>query len=294
MLGSVFDADDAVQETMVRAWRGLQRFEARAELRTWLYRIATNVCLDFLAERKRRTRPSAEGAAGTADQRLVLREREHWVEPMLEACITPVEADPHERAALNEHTRLAFIVALQELPPRQRAALLLAEVVGCTPSEIAEQLGTTAAAVNSALQRARATLAGLGPAEPTALGDDPKAQLLERYLAAFERFDVDELVGLLREDATFSMPPYTLWLRGPTEIRRWLHGPGSICRGSRLVPLAAFGQPAFAQYHAAADGWHRAWGLLMLELVDERIVSWTTFLDVDALFPRFGIPMMLS
>ncbi len=293
MLGSAFDADDAVQDTMVRAWRSLDRFDGRASLRTWLYRIATNVCLDALAARARRARPTEESTPGTVDDPLETRPRTHWLEPIPDARILPGDADPFERTALRQSTRLAFVAALQHLPPRQRAALLLTEVLGWSAAEVAECLDSSVAAVNSVLQRARATLASrdvLANPEPLS---EAQSTLLERYVDAFHRYDVDGLVALLREDATLSMPPYTLWLRGPDAIRAWLLGRGIGCRGSRLVWRAACGSPAFAQYRVGPDGF-RPWSLIVLELSGDRIAAWNAFLDTEKLFPLFGLPLTLA
>lgn len=293
MLGSAVDADDAVQETMVRAWRGLDRFDGRASLRTWLYRIATNVCLDTLSDRTRRARPMEDGPMGTVEDTLVQQPRTHWLEPVAEVHVLPKDADPAEQAILRESIRLAFVAALQHLPARQRAALLLTDVLGWSVTEVADSLDTSVAAVNSALQRARATLA-----THTSPSSEPlpelKQRLLERYTDAFHRYDVDELVALLREDATLSMPPYALWLRGIENIAVWLKGRGAGCRGSRLLPVAASGSPAFAQYRLSADGIHRAWAIVVLELDSERITGWNSFLDTETLFPRFGMPLELS
>jgi RNA polymerase sigma-70 factor (ECF subfamily) len=293
MLGSAFDAEDAVQDTMVRAWRSLDRFDGRASLRTWLYRIATNVCLDALAARARRARPMEESPAGSVDDPLETRPRTHWLEPIPDARALPRDADPFECTALRQSTRLAFVAALQHLPPRQRAALLLTEVLGWSAAEVAECLDSSVAAVNSAVQRARATLGSrdvAGSAEPLSATE---LTLLERYVDAFHRYDVDGLVTLLREDATLSMPPYTLWLRGPEAIRAWLVGPGVGCRGSRLVPTAACGSPAFGQYRSGSDGF-LPWALIVLELSGDRIAAWNSFLDTEKLFPLFGLPLRLS
>ncbi len=290
MLGSAAEADDAVQETLLRAWRGLAGFDGRASLKTWLYRIATNVCLDSLADRAGRERPVALGPAGTVDDDLLERPRAHWLEPIPDLHAIPADGDPAERAALRQSIRLAFVAALQRLPPRQRAALLLAEVLGWPASEVAGALETTVPAVNSALQRARATLAGSVP-EGGPAGLTPEQQaLLARYVEAFERYDVDALAALLREDATLSMPPYTLWLRGPAAVKAWFLGRGIGCRGSRLVPTAANGLLAFGQYRPGGPGEpHRPWALVVLELSGDRIAHMNHFLDTATLFPRFGL-----
>ncbi len=294
MLGSVVDADDAVQETMVRAWRGLERFDGRASLRTWLYRIATNVCLDALADRSRRARPLEEGPPGSVDSVLETRPRTHWLEPIPDARALPVEADPAEQAVLRQSIRLAFVAALQHLPPQQRAALLLTEVVGCSAAEVAETLDTSVAAVNSALQRARGKLATRDVGEARDSLSDQQAELVDRYVAAFERYDVGALTALMHEDVILNMPPYTLWLRGRQAIDAWMRGPGAPCNGSRLVPVAASGSPAFAQYRPAPEGGHRAWALNVLELSGAGIAKVTSFLDTETLFPLFGLPAELS
>jgi RNA polymerase sigma-70 factor, ECF subfamily len=293
MLGSVVDADDAVQETMVRAWRNLEKFDGRAALHTWLYRIATNVCLDALADRNGRVHPIDEGPASTVDGPLVQRPRTHWLEPIPDAMALPIQADPAELAILRESIRLAFVAALQQLPPRQRAALLLADVLGWSAAEIADSLEMTVPAVNSALQRARATLASRNVRKPEPL-DESKVRLLERYVDAFQRYDVDELATLLRDDVTLSMPPYELWLRGPEAVCGWLLGRGAVCRGSRLVPTAACGSPAYGHYHPGEDGVLRPWAIIVLELEGDHIVGWNSFLDTETLFPRFGLPAELS
>jgi RNA polymerase sigma-70 factor (ECF subfamily) len=292
MLGSAFDAEDAVQETMVRAWRNLDRFEARASVKTWLYRIATNVCLDALSDRTRRARPIEEGPVGTVDDELHTQPRTHWLEPIPDDRALPSDEDPYTLAVLKQSTRLAFVSALQHLPPRQRAALLLVEVLGLSAAEAAESLEMSVAAVNSAVQRARATLASRDHVEREELSAE-QSELLERYVDAFHRYDVDNLVALLREDATLSMPPYTLWLQGPDAIRAWLLGRGVGCKGSRLLATKACGSPAFAQYRLGADGVHRPWSLTVLELSGNRIAAWNAFLDTEKLFPLFGLPAEL-
>jgi RNA polymerase sigma-70 factor (ECF subfamily) len=290
MMGSAVDADDAVQETMVRAWRGLERFDGRASLRTWLYRIATNVCLDLLGERARRARPTESPEPGTPDDALDTLPRTHWLEPVPDARAIPSDADPSEAMVLRQSIRLAFVAALQHLPPKQRAVLLLTEVLGWSAAEVAESLDTSVAAVNSALQRARATLASRNLAEARGPLSDEQSELVQRYVDAFLRYDVDALVSLLRKDATLSMPPYTLWLRGPEAIRTWLVGRGCGCRGSRLIPTAACGSPAFGQYRPGGrEGGFNPWALIVLETSGDRIVGWNSFLDTETLFPKFGL-----
>ena len=291
MLGSAFDADDAVQETMLRALRSLERFEGRASLQTWLYRIATNVCLDTISDRPRRVCSVDEGRAGSADDDPVeQRPHTHWIEPIPDASVLPDDASPFELVALRQSIRLAFVSALQHLPPRQRAALLLTEVLGCSAAEVAECLKTSVAGVKSAVQRARATLARrdvVGSGEPLSL---EQSALLDRYVDAFHRYDVDALVALLRADATFTMPPYTLWLRGPETIGPWLRRQAVHCRGSRLVPAAACSSPAFGQYFSNGQ----PWALFVLELSGDRIARWNSFLDTQRLFPLFDLPPHLS
>ena len=293
MLGSAADAEDAVQETIVRAWRSMDRFEGRASVRTWLYRIATNVCLDTLSDSSRKMRPFEEGPSGPpVAAALETRERTHWLEPIADARALPSDADPFELAVLRQSIRLAFVAALQHLPPRQRAVLLLTEVLGWSAAEVAECLDMTVAAVNSGLQRARATMAARNAvASPDAL-DEKHSALLDRYVDAFQRYDVDGLVSLMRHDATFSMPPYTLWLQGPEPVRAWLNGPGAPCRGSLLEPVAACASPAFAQYRRGAEeGTYEAWALIVLELSGDHIAGWNSFLDTETIFPMFGLPL---
>ena len=296
MLGSVVDAEDATQESMIRAWKSIARFDGRASLKTWLYRIATNVCLDELSSRGRRARPFEEGepSSGTPSiEALVERPRSHWLEPVADARVIPADADPTEQIVLRQTIRLAFVAALQHLAPKQRAALLLTEVQGLSAAEVAETLSTSVAAVNSALQRARATLAQHRLDAPSQLSV-PQQDLLRRYVAAFEAYDTDELVSLLREDAVLNMPPFTLWIQGPREIHTWLNGLGNGCRGSRLIPTAACGSPAFGQYRPNPEGGHKAWALIVLEMAGDRIGAMTSFLDVETLFPKFDLPLTIS
>ena len=294
MLGSAFDAEDAVQETIVRAWQHADRFEERSSLRTWLYRIATNVCLDALSSRSRRARPVEDGPLKTINDPLETLPRTHWLEPVPDARALPADANPHELAVLRQSIRLAFVAAVQHLPPRQRAVLLLMEVLGWSAAETAECLEMTTAAVNSAIQRARATLAqrnvSLQPSEEELSEDE--SDLLDRYVDAFQLYDVDALVSLLREDATMSMPPYAFWLQGPSRSRVAAR-PRRGCRGSRLLRTEASGMPAFAQYRRQPDGSFAAWGLIVLEQQGGRIAALNTFLDVEKLFPLFGLPMTL-
>jgi RNA polymerase sigma-70 factor (ECF subfamily) len=284
MLGSPFDAEDAVQETMLRAWRGLDRFEGRAALKSWLYRIATNVCLDALNGKERRIRPMDLGPAQAPElENLNERAEATWIVPM---------PDPAEAAEARETIRLAFVAALQHLPPKQRAALILCEVLHWQASEVAELLETSVASVNSALQRARATLAS---AELRTLDDAPDRELLARYVAAFEAYDIDALAQVIREDAAQSMPPYDMWLDGRENIFTWWFGPGIGCRGSRVLPVGtANGQPAFGQYKPAADGGYEPWALQVLELSGGKVAELTFFLDTARIFPLFGLPPRLD
>ncbi len=290
MLGSPFEAEDAVQDAFIRAWRGYDRFEGRAQLRSWLYRIATNVCLDMLSGRERRARPMDLGPAG-APVLENLRELPEvtWIEPI---------PDPAEETVARETIRLAFVAALQHLPPRQRAVLILREVLRWQAAEVAELLETTVASVNSALQRARATLdaadvrASTTPAEL----DEADRKLLARYVQAFEAYDLEALTSLIHEDATQSMPPYDLWLTGRDDIFMWWYGPGIGCRGSRVIPAAAAnGSPALGQYKPSESGsGFDPWALQVLELSDGRIVELTFFLDTARVFPLFGLPLHLD
>jgi len=297
MLGSAFEAEDAVQETLVRAWRGYDRFEGRAALRSWLYRIATNVCLDMLSASQRRARPMDLTPASSADAGLGAPLPESaWIEPVPDSRVVSA-VDPAEIAVVRESIRLAFVAALQHLPPRQRAVLILREVLRWRASEVAELLDTTVASVNSALQRARATLAasGVRDTERSEPMDDAQQALLSRYVDAFERYDMDALTALLRRDASWSMPPYELWLRTHEDIVAWCLGPGSACRGSRLVPTMANGSPAFGHYKPSGPGGtQEPWSLQVLELSGGRITGITFFLDTARFFPLFGLPLQLD
>ena len=293
MLGSV-DAEDAVQETFIRAWRAYDSFEGRSALRSWLYRIATNVCFDMLESRKRRARPMDLGPAGEPIVENLRTPDQLWIEPMPDGRIVP-DGDPAEVVASRESVRLAFVAALQQLPPRQRAVLILCEVLRWKAAEVAELLETSVASVNSALQRARATLeaSDATPSTTAPSVDAADAELLERYVAAFEAYDMSALTALIHEDATQSMPPFDLWLAGREDILTWWFGPGITCRDSRTVAApAANGTPAFGQYRPKPDGGgYEPWALQVVEVEDGRIVELTFFLDVETVFPRFGLPL---
>jgi RNA polymerase sigma-70 factor, ECF subfamily len=299
MLGSAFEAEDAVQDTLLRAWQAAGRFEGRSSVRTWLYRIATNTCLDMLRGRSRRARPMEMGPSMPPDETSLARVLpEHsWVSPIPDGRVLPEDGDPAEIAVARESIRLAFVSALQHLPPRQRAALIPCEVLQWKASEVGELLETSTAAINSALQRARATLA---QAATTDASDgrlsEHDGELLSRYVDAFERYDIDALTRLIHEDATQSMPPYELWLRGRDDIFGWWLGMGAGCRGSRVVATqSANGAPAFAQYKPREDGeGYEPWALQVLEIADGQIVEFTFFLATDTLFPLFGLPLEYS
>ena len=299
MLGSPFDAEDAVQDTLVRAWRSFDRFEGRAAFRSWLYRIATNVCLDMLNRRERRARPMDLGPAREPEAaNLNARPEATWIEPIPDSAVVAADGDPAEVAVSRETVRLAFVAALQQLPPRQRAVLILCEVLRWKASEVAELLETSVASVNSALQRARATIetSGVSPTDPVPTLDESQRELLARYVDAFERYDMDALTSLIREDAIQSMPPFDLWLQGRDDIFAWWWGPGIACRGSRVIPAGtANGSPAFGQYKPSASGTgYEPWALQVLEIADGRIVELTFFLDTERLFPLFGLPARLE
>ena len=294
MLASPFDAEDAVQETFIRAWRGIDGFEGRAALRSWLYRIATNVCLDMLNARDRRARPMDLGPAGEPiAENLHTLPEVTWIEPVPDSLV----ADPADVTVARDTIRLAFVAALQHLPPRQRAVLILCEVLRWKASEVAELLETSVASVNSALQRARATLEAtdVTTQSPSRLSDADH-ELLARYVKAFEQYDVDALTSLIHEDATQSMPPYDLWLTGRDDIFTWWLGPGIGCRGSRVIPVTtANGSPAFGQYKPSPTGdGYEPWALQVLEVSDGRIAELTFFLDTERLFPLFGLPPRLD
>ena len=292
MLGSGFEAEDAVQDTMLRAWRSADRFEGRASVRSWLYRIATNVCMDMLRGRRRRARPMELGPSSPPDEEhlgSVLPEH-MWVTPIPDGSVLPEDGDPAEIAVARDTVRLAFVTALQHLPARQRNTSHKMR----TAAEAASLLGTSVAAVNSALQRARATLAALpDTARPRNVAAD-QAPLLARYVSAFERYDMSSLVTLLHEDAVQSMPPFAMWIQGAKNITTWMVQPGpSECAGSRLLPVMANGCQGFGQYRIDPEGGYKPWALQVVEISGDQIAELHFFLDTESLFPAFGLPAHL-
>jgi RNA polymerase sigma-70 factor (ECF subfamily) len=296
MLASPFEAEDAVQETFLRAFKNIDGFEGRAAMRTWLHRIATNVCLDMLRTRKRRVLPMDLGPAGEPIAANLRTPEVSWLEPIPDGLVAP-GPDPSEVAQSRESVRLAFIAALQRLPARQRAVLILCEVMQWQAAEVAELLEMSVAGVNSALQRARATMKTNGPASTSApVMDDAKAALLARYVEAFERYDITQLTAVIREDARQSMPPFDLWLAGREDIFRWWFGPGITCQGSRLVPVGtANGSPAYGHYRPIPGGsGYEPWSLQVVELTPSGVEEITFFLNTKKLFPLFGLPLEWS
>jgi len=295
MLGSSFEAEDAVQEAMVRAWRNFDTFEGRSAVRSWLYRIATNVCLDMLRSSQRRARPMDMGPSTTTEgASLDQLGNEAFVEPIQDASVLDPAADPAEQAEYRETIRVAFVAALQHLPARQRAVLILREVLRWQASEVAELLETSVASVNSALQRARATLDDIQVDDSGPASVDPaQAEILARYVKAFESYDIDSLVTLLHDEVKFCMPPYAMWLNSAVEVGRWMLGPGIPCRGSRLLATSANGCPAFAQYRPDPDGGWAPWNMQVLEISGGRIVGVHNFLNTE-LFAAFGFPPRLD
>jgi RNA polymerase sigma-70 factor (ECF subfamily) len=298
MLGSPFDAEDAVQETLLRAWRGFDQFEGRAALRSWVFRIATNVCLDMVKGRERRAIPMDFGSASAPiEANLHTRPEVTWIAPIQDSLVAG-EADPADVAVAHETIRLAFVAALQHLPPRQRAVLILCEVLRWQASEVGELLDTSVASVNSALQRARATLAGsaITPEDTTPPTGEAQRLLLERYVAAFEQYDLKALTALIQKDARQSMPPFDMWLSGRDDILAWWYGPGIGCRGSKLIPVPTTnGTVAFGQYKPSDSGSGLdPWSLQVLEFRHGEIVEFTFFLDTERLFPLYGLPSRLD
>ncbi|MFH9178442.1 sigma-70 family RNA polymerase sigma factor [Streptomyces albogriseolus] len=300
MLGSSFEAEDAVQDTMIRAWRSLDKFEGRSSLRSWLYRIATNVCLDMLSAGNKRARPmDLTESTPLARAALSPRPDHTWLEPMPDDRVLPTPADPAEAAVAKESVRLAFMAALQRLPAKQRAVLILREVLAWKASEVAELLGTSVASVNSALQRARATLAERREPGADATVSDPldedQKKLLDRYVAAFEGYDMSALTALLHEDAIMTMPPFDLWLTGADDITGFMTTLGAACAHSKLVPVEVNGLPGFAQYKPDPEnGGYAPWAVQALEISDGRITGFHCFLDTQRWFPLFGLPLRLE
>ncbi|MET8895264.1 sigma-70 family RNA polymerase sigma factor [Streptomyces albogriseolus] len=300
MLGSSFEAEDAVQDTMIRAWRSLDKFEGRSSLRSWLYRIATNVCLDMLSAGNKRARPmDLTESTPLAQAALSPRPDHTWLEPMPDDRVLPTPADPAEAAVAKESVRLAFMAALQRLPAKQRAVLILREVLAWKASEVAELLGTSVASVNSALQRARATLAERREPGADATVSDPldedQKKLLDRYVAAFEGYDMSALTTLLHEDAIMTMPPFDLWLTGADDITGFMTTLGAACANSKLVPVEVNGLPGFAQYKPDPEnGGYTPWAVQALEISEGRITGFHCFLDTQRWFPLFGLPLRLE
>jgi len=310
MLGSSFEADDAVQETMLRAWQAADRFEGRSSVRSWLYKIATNICIDMLRGRQRRAMPVDFGPSSAPSETLLgaPHTEETWLTPISDSRVVPEHGDPAEIASLRDSVRLAFVAALQHLPARQRAALIMCEVLKIPAAEAAAMLGTSVASVNSALQRARATLgsgtlgsgtlgsAGPGPEAAPETADQVDGGLLGQYVDAFQRYDMSALVKLLHDDADMQMPPYSLWLTGAADIVRFMREPGpSECAGSRMVPAGLVnGVPAWGQYKPLPSGGYTAWALQVPEVSGGKLSRLTFFLDAERLFPAFGLALSLS
>jgi RNA polymerase sigma-70 factor (ECF subfamily) len=294
MLGSGAEAEDAVQETLVRAWKAADRFEGRSSVRSWLYRIATNVCVDMHRSPQRRARPMDMGASSTLETAALRTQPEHtFVQPIADSRVIDTDGDPADVAAARESVRLAFVAALQHLPARQRAVLILCEVLRWQATEVAELLDSTVASVNSALQRARATLASIDVDRLDPVLDPEHEALLARYVDAFERYDMTALAALLRDDVVISMPPHDLWLQGVDDVIGWMAGPGAGCRGSKLVAVAANGTAAFGSYRPAGPGRWEPWALQLIEVKDGRISGHHNFLTTE-LFAEVGLPPFLE
>jgi RNA polymerase sigma-70 factor, ECF subfamily len=293
MLGSGFEADDAVQETMLRAWRAADGFEGRSSVRSWLYRIATNICLDMLRGRQRRALPMDLGPASPPVEALLgeYHPDDIWISPIADERVLPEHGDPADIAVARDTIRLAFVTALQHLPARQRATLILCEVLRMPAAEAATMLGTSVAAVNSALQRARATLAELPDEQRPAPLDADQTGMLTRYVDAFQRYDMDQLVTLLADDALMTMPPYALWIRGAQNVVHWMQEPSpSACRDSILVPAGPVnGVQAWAQYKPDPAGGHAPWALQVHEVSGGRVSRLTFFLDTERIFAELGL-----
>lgn len=311
MLGSAFEAEDAVQETFFRAWKAHEDFRGDAKVRSWLYRIATNVCLDMLRHAQRRALPTDLGPASSARELpdAPLPEQT-WLTPIPDSMIR--DSNPVEWATMRESVQLAFVAALHHLPPSQRAVLILREVLQWPASDVGHLLDITPAAVNSVLQRARATIAKINPQPSDAYQpmDKQQKEFLDKYLDAFQRYDLDSLTSLMHDDVVLSMPPLSMWITGFADVREWFAGHGKGCEGSRLILVdSANGMPAIAQYRRAETaqemsfarrytvpddaGW-LPWALQVLELRDHMLSGVTFFLDTPALFEKYGLPKYLD
>jgi RNA polymerase sigma-70 factor (ECF subfamily) len=289
--GSYAEAEDAVQETIVRAWQHSEEFAGRASLRTWLYKIATNICLDMKRAPQRRCLPmdlSGPGQVPDDPATLATRPEPTWVGPIADYNIV-ASSDPADTVVMRESIRLAFITALQVLPARQRVVLILRDVLAWSAQECADLLDSSVASVNSALARARKTVSERGPVTHDATPAGSEEAVLINYVEAFEAYDVERLVRLLTEDASFSMPPFRLWLRGVGEIGRWWRGPGQVCRNSRTIACRANDQPAVAVYHDVGEGRWEPFAIHVLDSVGGRISAITHFMG-PAVFAEFGLP----
>lgn len=294
MLGSGAEAEDAVQETLVRAWKAIDRFEGRSSVRSWLYRIANNVCIDMLRAPQRRARPMDLGPSSTMDTAVLRPQAEStFVQPIGDERVVSPDGDPADVAAARESIRLAFVAALQHLPARQRAVLILCEVLKWQATEVSDLLDTTVASVNSALQRARATLATLQVDQLDSTVDPEHEALLARYVDAFERYDMTALAKLLRDDVVISMPPHDLWLEGPHNVIGWMEGPGIGCAGSKLIPVAVNGTAGFGSYKPAGPGRWEPWAVQVIEVKDGRISGHHNFIYPE-LFAELGLPPYLE
>jgi len=297
MLAAGSEAEDAVQETMLRAWRSMESFEGRSSVRSWLYRIAHNVCIDMHRSPQRRARPMELGpsvavASATADPNIILAESS-WIMPIADERVIDLHGDPAAVSEARESIRLAFVAALQHLPPRQRSILILFDVLDWDASEIANLLDTSTAAVNSALQRARGTLASHRGQQLDSLLDEEHTSLLTRYMDAFERYDIDALVKLLRDDAILTMPPFNMWLEGPEDIVGWWLGQGIGCKDSRMIPISVNGTGGFGSYRPTAPGRWEPFAIQVVEAAGGKIIAQHNFLFPEK-FADFGLPPSLQ
>lgn len=299
MLGSYATAEDAVQDTFLKAFRAAHSFDGRSSLRTWLYRIARNVCIDEYRAAGRRARPTdlsaparmTDLASGAVE---IVPAETDWVLPAPTAALVDDAGDPAEVTVQRESIRLAFIAALQLLPESQRAAVILADVLHWPAAEVASMLDTTVAAVNSALQRARATLAANRESLPIPPATPERRELLARYIAAFEAYDTDAIVALVKPDVTITMPPFAFWLRGAREWAEFMHGPGAACLGSKTLPIDLNGELGFAQYKPTAPGVWTPWALVMIDLADDGLVAGVHNYVYGDLFERYGLPARIT